>query len=147
MRCLLHGEYVDKDSLVFENAVVAVHFRHVALQVAQLGIAEEIVFVGVGRLQRQMVGQFRGQYFHQPEIVFAEHLHVEVVVPGDISSVAYLSQQRAGTNPVSYLMFLADAVEHLQHFGHPVLLSADERALGVKSAAQCFLVYCHIQFR
>ena len=139
---------VDIHPSLAAGAVVASLLFEEAAAVAHLGIAEEVGRVGVRSLQRHVGGQFRGQHLHEPQIVGAHHLDVEIVVPGDEAVVAQRPYQCAAAEPVAYAVALADAVYLQEQLQHTQLLAAQQRAVGIEPAAQRFVVdiiVCHSQ--
>ena len=122
-----HGMPVDrKDVDVYaalpEYLVVTVVLVEYRPAVAQFGILEEIIRVGLPALQGHCARQLLRHHLKQPQIIPAQHLHVHIVVPGNETVVARGSQQRAGDEPVAYVMLLADAVQLKQQLQHAQLL-------------------------
>lgn len=129
-RCLGHD--VDVDATQAEHTVVAALFAQETAPVAQLGIGIEIMGVGGMVLQGHAGRQFIGQQAQQTHIVGHEHLHIEVIVPGDEASMAHASEQGARTDPIRNAVTGADGIEHLQHLLHAHLMAAQQGAFGIE---------------
>ena len=127
---------VDVDATEAEHTVVATLLAEETVAVAQLGVGIEIVGVGGMMLQGHPGGKLTGQHTQQTFIVGHEHLHIEVVVPGDETPVAHASYQGARTDPIGYAVTAADGIEHLQHLLHALLVSAEQGAFGVEPCLQ-----------
>ena len=136
------GENVDENATILENAIVIVGFRQSTPQVAHLGIAIKIAWVGIGILQRQVFGQFSGEDFHESVVVGAHHLNIEIIVPGNVALMPHRAEQGAGTQPIAQAVATTDAVDHTHHLRHAVLHTTKVGTFGIKTGLQLPLQLC-----
>lgn len=77
-----------------------------------------------------------GQDAEHLQIVFARHLHVHVIIPGDEALMAEGTDECAAGEPVAQVVVAAEAVELQQHIQHTELVASQQRAFGIETVAQ-----------
>ena len=110
----VQGENIDENPAVVPGPGVLLVVPGGAA-IPDLGVAPEIIFLRVDRLQLQPLPQLPGGHLHKPLVILPQHGQVDVVVPGDVALVPHRPDEGAAVGKIPQPVFPADPLHLVQH--------------------------------
>ena len=106
---------------VYENSAVISRLPVLLVEaggpaVPNLGVAPQIIVLRVDRLKLQSFLQLPQGHLHKPVVILPEHGQVNIVIPGNITSVPHSADEGSAVRKVPQAVFSADPL-HLVHHG------------------------------